>query len=68
MTPYKSKNRLKQVIHSLDKRRPTVILAKTVKGKGVSFMENVNEWHHHELKNEQLEDALKEIEESYGLY
>lgn len=58
---------LKKVIHSIDKVKPTVVLAKTVKGRGVSFMENVNEWHHHELKDEQLEGALKEIGERYGL-
>lgn len=59
---------LKKIIHTKEHVSPLVVLAKTVKGKGVSFMENVNEWHHHELKDEQLEDALKEIEEAYGLH
>lgn len=46
---------------------PTVILAKTIKGKGVSFMEDNNEWHHHELKQEDYEKAIAELGERYGL-
>ena len=47
--------------------KPLVVLAHTVKGKGVSFMENVKEWHHGRLSQEQLNQALKEIEEkNYG--
>ena len=45
---------------------PTVILANTVKGKGISFMENNNEWHHNELKDEQYEMAVTELGEKYG--
>lgn len=48
--------------------RPSVILAETIKGKGVSFMEGNNEWHHHELKQEEYERALAEIGERYGLH
>ena len=40
---------------------PTVIIAETVKGKGVSFMENNNAWHHGHLSEEQYEQAIKEI-------
>ncbi len=40
---------------------PTVIIAKTVKGKGVSFLENVNGWHGKALNKEQEEQALKEL-------
>lgn len=46
---------------------PTVILAETTKGKGVSFMENNNGWHHHELTREDYDLAIKEIGERYGL-
>lgn len=46
------------------KDKPTVIIAKTVKGKGVSFMENVADWHGKAPNAEQLEKALKEIDES----
>ena len=43
--------------------RPTVIIAHTVKGKGVSFMEHHNEWHAKYLSEEQYKTAVKEIEE-----
>ena len=43
--------------------KPTVILLKTVKGKGVSFMENVADWHGKAANKDQLEVALKELEE-----
>ena len=46
------------------KGKPTAIMAKTVKGKGVSFMENVADWHGKAPNAEQLEQALKEIDAS----
>lgn len=42
--------------------RPLAIIAHTVKGKGVSFMENAAEWHHHGLTQEEYETALAELE------
>ncbi|MBN1445875.1 MAG: transketolase [Candidatus Omnitrophica bacterium] len=42
--------------------QPTVIIANTVKGKGVSFMENKVDWHGKAPNKEQLETALREIE------
>lgn len=41
--------------------RPVVIIAKTVKGKGVSFMENQVGWHGKAPDDEQFEMALKEL-------
>lgn len=41
--------------------RPVMILANTVMGKGVSFMENVAEYHGKPLSKEQLDEALKEL-------
>lgn len=41
--------------------RPTFIVAHTVKGKGVSFMENVIDWHGKAPSDEQLAKALKEL-------
>jgi transketolase len=41
--------------------KPTVIIAHTVKGKGVSFMENDNSWHQKIPTQEQYEQALKEL-------
>ena len=41
--------------------KPFAIIAKTVKGKGVSFMENQAGWHGKNPNDEQLELALKEL-------
>ena len=46
------------------KGRPTAIIAKTVKGKGVSFMENNNAWHQSLMTPEQYHVALRELEEA----
>lgn len=40
---------------------PTMIIAKTIKGKGVSFLENKNGWHGKALKEDQLARALREL-------
>ena len=42
--------------------RPTVIIAKTVKGKGVSYMENNNEWHGNDPNTEQYLAAAAELD------
>jgi transketolase len=44
--------------------RPNCIIAHTVKGKGVSFMENEVLWHYRTAKGEEYEAALKELEEA----
>jgi len=44
--------------------RPTAIVARTVKGKGVSFMENQVGWHGTAPKPDQVEAALEELEAS----
>jgi len=41
--------------------KPRAIIAKTIKGKGVSFMENKFEWHSLRLDDKQIEAALKEL-------
>jgi transketolase len=41
--------------------RPTAIVARTVKGRGVSFMEGVTKWHHHPIDDEELAVALAEV-------
>lgn len=43
------------------KGRPTIIVAKTVKGKGVSFMENQVDWHGKAPTKEEAEKALTEL-------
>lgn len=56
-------------IHACFKRipfssgKPSVIIAKTVKGKGVSFMENKLEWHYRSPNNEQFEAATRELKQ-----
>ena len=42
--------------------RPTFIIANTIKGKGVSFMENVAKWHHGVPNETELKQALAELE------
>ena len=44
------------------KGKPTAIIAKTTKGKGVSYMENKAEWHGKAPNDEQYTQALKELE------
>ena len=43
------------------KGQPTLIFAHTIKGKGVSFMENQSAWHGSAPNEEQLKEALKEL-------
>lgn len=58
---------LQQIAAALDRAgksdKPFVIIAETVKGKGVSFMENDPQWHGKAISKEQLEKALKELGE-----
>ena len=45
------------------KGKPTAIIAKTIKGKGVSFMENKAEWHGKAPKEDEYKIAMKELED-----
>lgn len=45
-----------------DVNRPLVIIAHTVKGKGISFMEGKKTYHNARLTDEQYKEALKELE------
>ena len=55
---------LKNTFQSIDFEtgKPTLIIANTKKGCGVSFMENVKKWHHGVPSNEKYELAMKELE------
>lgn len=46
------------------KGKPTIIIAHTVKGKGVSFVENKAEWHGIAPKKDEYERAIKELDEA----
>ena len=43
------------------RNKPLLIYADTIKGKGVSYMENDNYWHSGIMKKEQYEIAITEI-------
>ncbi len=57
---------VKSILAALERARtrdgkPSVIIADTVKGKGVSFMENNNAWHQKKMGDEQFDVAMKEL-------
>ncbi|GAV22823.1 transketolase [Carboxydothermus pertinax] len=57
---------ISEIINAIDTARqylegPSIIIARTIKGKGVSFMENRAEWHGTAPKPEQVEKALAEL-------
>ena len=58
-------NQLIDALNGADvqKGKPTLIIANTVKGKGVSFMEGNYQWHGKAPKGEDFEKAMKELEE-----
>ena len=48
----------------IEQSKPTVVIAKTIKGKGVSFMENSVLWHYRPPNDEELSRALTEVLDS----
>ena len=59
-------NNIEQLLDAFEtakmtKQKPTIIIAKTIKGKGVSFMENKAEWHGKAPNKEEYEQAIKEL-------
>jgi len=59
-------HRMEEIVPALEgaksfKGAPTIIIAHTVKGKGVSYMENVCEWHGKAPCREEADRALEEI-------
>ncbi len=57
---------LLEALTSIADDKPTVIVAHTIKGKGVSFMENIVEWHYKNPNDEQLAIALSELEVAHA--
>ena len=60
---------IEQIAEALNKARetkgmPTAIIAKSVKGKGVSFMENKAEWHGSAPNDEKYEIAMEELKKA----
>lgn len=58
-------NNIREILLALDSNtkdgRPFAIVGNTVKGKGVSFMENDNKWHHGSLNKKQYVQAMEEL-------
>ena len=59
-------NDFDQIFDAFDRARatkgkPTIIIARTIKGKGVSFMENACEWHGKAPNEEQYRQAMSEL-------
>lgn len=52
---------IRKTLKKEHKSKPTVFLAKTIKGKGVKFMENNNDWHHNRLTKSLFQLAMKDI-------
>lgn len=60
-------HKMNEILKALDeanqiKDKPTIIIAHTIKGKGVSFMENKFQWHGKAPNREEYEIALQELE------
>jgi len=51
----------------LNKEKPKLIIANTVKGKGVSYMEDVKKWHHGVPSDEQYLLAMEELDKQYAV-
>lgn len=49
---------------AIDKKgKPTIVIANTTKGKGISFMEGKPEWHSKLITEEEIQKALEELKE-----
>ncbi|MEM3074559.1 MAG: transketolase [Candidatus Pacearchaeota archaeon] len=60
---------ISQILKALSKsrktKRPLAIIAKTIKGKGISFLENKEGWHGKTLDDRQLNQALDELPKNH---
>lgn len=61
-------NNMSDIVNKLDIARnsvgrPVAIIARTVKGKGISFMEHDNQWHSKQVSKDEYNKAIKELEE-----
>jgi len=59
---------MKEILEALNKLpiregKPSVIIAHTIKGKGISFMEDTHDWHYGKISKEEFEKALGELGE-----
>ncbi len=60
-----------KVLHEAHLRKsgpPLAIIAQTIKGKGVSFMQNSPQWHHRVPKGNEITQAWNELDSAYSQY
>lgn len=55
---------IRESLLSKDENKPTCIIAHTIKGKGISFMEDTVLWHYRAPQGEDYDNAIKELEEA----
>ena len=54
-------NQIEKAFKNKKNNKPTAIIAKTIKGKGISFMEDDNNWHYRIPTKEEVELSKKEL-------
>ena len=57
---------ISRVYKSMNSKKPKCIICHTVKGKGVSYMENAPIWHYRSPNQEELKQALSELDKNYA--
>jgi transketolase len=57
---------INRILVKKNKNKPKIIIAHTIKGKGISFMENNNLWHYKNPNQKELILGLKEIKKKYA--
>lgn len=57
---------LLEAFENINADKPKMVIADTIKGKGVSFMENNKKWHHSTLSDKQYEEAVAEVKKGYA--
>jgi transketolase len=57
---------LREALKQTQAGKPTAIVCKTVKGKGISFMEDQAGWHGSAPNEQQTEQALEELQKAQG--
>ena len=60
----------KDILKALNKKsqQPKALIANTIKGKGVDFMESNSDWHHGILNEKLYDDAISSLDRNYGWY
>jgi transketolase len=53
---------IERALRTVAESKPSIVIANTVKGKGISFMENTAKWHHGVPDNEQFDAAMQELD------